>query len=49
MDVPAWPDRAAFEAWFKRNVIEFNRLAVSDPAEWKRVADKVEQFQREHQ
>lgn len=49
LDAGGWQSRAEFEEWFKRNVIAFNRLAVSDPEEWKRVADKVEQFQRENQ
>ena len=45
MTTPAWKSRAEFEAWWKANVREFNRLAVTDVQEWERVAKKVEAFQ----
>lgn len=45
MDIPIWKTRAEFEAWWRANSIEFNRLAVKDPPEWERVAKKVEAFQ----
>lgn len=48
MNVPAWPDRAAFEAWWLANVRDLNRLAVTDREEWERVAQAVEKFQREN-
>ncbi len=48
MTVPAWKSRAEFEAWWKANVIEFNRMSVTDPRGWERVAQKVEAFQIKH-
>ena len=41
-----WSSRAAFEKWWRENVIAFNRLSVTDPVEWERVAQCVEDFQR---
>ena len=46
MNVPAWKDRAEFEAWWRGNVVAFNRLSVTDPQEWERVARLVENFQQ---
>lgn len=43
-----WADRAAFESWWAANVIAFNRLSVTDPEEWERIARKVEKFQQEN-
>lgn len=40
-----WRDRAEFEAWWKANVIAFNRLSVTDPPDWQRIAKAVEEFQ----
>lgn len=48
MTAGPWKDRAEFEAWWRENVTEFNRLSVDDPEEWERVAKLVEQFQREN-
>jgi hypothetical protein len=48
MTVGPWKDRAAFEKWWRENVTEFNRLSVTDPDEWERVAKLVEKFQREN-
>lgn len=45
MTVPVWKTRAEFEAWWKANVREFNRMAMTDPAGWEAVARKVEAFQ----
>jgi hypothetical protein len=44
-----WPTLAAFESWWLANVVAFNRLSVTDPREWERVAAKVEAFQVENQ
>jgi hypothetical protein len=46
MTAGPWKDRAAFDAWWRQNVIAFNRLSVTDPREWERIAKQVEQFQR---
>ncbi len=46
MNAGPWKDRAAFERWWRQNVIAFNRLAVTDPREWERIAKHVEEFQR---
>lgn len=43
-----WKDRAAFEIWWRQNVIAFNRLSVSDPREWERVAKAIEKFNQEN-
>ncbi len=43
-----WPDREAFERWWKANVIAFNRLAVTDPKEWERGAQAIEKFNAEN-
>ncbi len=43
-----WKSRAEFESWWKVNVVEFNRLAVRDPQEWRRVAAIVDKFQQEN-
>lgn len=40
-----WKDRAEFEAWWKANVVAFNRLSVTNPPEWQRIARAVEEFQ----
>ncbi len=44
-----WADRAAFESWWRANVVAFNRLAVKDPEEWERVTKAVEAFQTRKQ
>ena len=46
MTAGPWKDRVEFEAWWRQNVIAFNRLAVTDPREWERIAKHVEEFQR---
>lgn len=43
-----WKDRAEFEAWWKKNSIAHNRLAVTDPKEWERVAKAIEKFNQEN-
>lgn len=45
LNCPDWQSVDEFEEWWCENVIAFNRLAVSDPKEWHRVAAKVEAFQ----
>lgn len=37
-----WRNRAEFEAWWRENVIAFNRLSVTDPREWERIAQAIE-------
>jgi len=39
-----WPTRAAFEIWWKANVLDLNRLAVSDHREYQRIADKIASY-----
>lgn len=46
MTAGPWSSRAEFEAWWRQNVIAFNRLSVTDPREWERIAKAVEEFQR---
>ena len=40
-----WPNWDAFRSWWAANVIELNRLSVTDPEEWERVTQKIEKFQ----
>jgi hypothetical protein len=44
MTAGPWSSRAEFEAWWRQNVIAFNRLAVTDPREWERIAKAIEEF-----
>lgn len=44
MIVGPWSSLADYEAWWKANVREFNRLAVIDPEEWERIARTCELF-----
>ena len=54
MNVPAWKDRAEFEAWWKAHGAEFRSLSVATPPvgelilnrEWLRIAALIEGFQR---
>ena len=39
-----WSSRAEFEAWWRQNVIAFNRLSVTDPDAWERIAKAIEEF-----
>ena len=43
-----WKDRDEFEAWWAANVIALNRLSVTDPSEYQRVAAAIEKFNAEH-
>lgn len=45
MNAGPWSSPAAFEAWWKSNVVAFNALSVKDPEEWERIAAAVEAFQ----
>lgn len=40
-----WDTPEEFEEWWKDHSREHNRLAVTDPEEWERVAKKIEAFQ----
>jgi len=42
---PRWKSAAEFEKWWRENVIEFNRLAVTDVERWEVIAAAVEKFQ----
>jgi len=44
-----WASRAEFEAWWKANVVELNRLSVRDPEEFRRVSALIEKFNAENQ
>ncbi len=33
---------AEYDAWCRAHMVEFNRLAVTDPAEWERVATRID-------
>ena len=42
--VGAWRIRADYDAWSIKNMVAMNRLAVTDPEEWERQAQKIEAF-----
>lgn len=44
MTAGPWKDRAEFETWWAANVIAFNRLSVTDPDAWERIAKAIEEF-----
>lgn len=44
MNAGPWKDRAEWLRWWAANVIAFNRLAVTDPAAWERIAQAIEKF-----
>lgn len=48
IDLPIgqWKDRKEYDVWWRQNVIAFNRLAVTDRAEWERIAQAIEKFHR---
>jgi hypothetical protein len=48
MTAGPWKDREDWERWWRQNSITHNRLAVTDPAEWERITQAIEQFQREN-
>lgn len=48
MNAGPWKDRADFERWWAANVIAFNRLSVTDPREWERIAQVIEKFNKEN-
>lgn len=41
-DVTACRTYADYDAWCRAHMREFNRLAVTDPEEWERVACRVD-------
>lgn len=43
-----WKDRADFERWWAAYVVAFNRLSVTDPREWERIAQVIEKFNQEN-
>ncbi|MFY8105627.1 MAG: hypothetical protein ACOVKO_01835 [Elstera sp.] len=48
MTAGPWKDREEWEVWWKANVIAFNRLSVTDPREWERIAQVIEKFNQEN-
>lgn len=44
--VEPWRNRAEWNAWWDANGMAHNRLAVTDPAEWERIAQAIETFHR---
>lgn len=41
-----WRNRKEYDVWWMRNSMAHNRLAVTDPAEWERIAQAIETFHR---
>ena len=39
-----WKNRKEYDAWWMRNSMAHNRLAVTDPAEWERIAKEIDKF-----
>lgn len=48
MTIPEWQSRKEWEIWWAAHVVAFNRLSVSDPREWERVAKAIEKFNQEN-
>lgn len=48
MKAGPWKDRDEFEEWWRKNVVAFNRLAVTDPEAWERVTQAIEKFHKEN-
>ena len=44
-DVSACRTRPDYDAWCRTNMGAFNRLSVKDPAEWERIARKIDVLQ----
>lgn len=42
MTPPTFRTLAEYDSWWRVHGVEHNRLAVTDPAEWERVAREVE-------
>lgn len=44
MDAGPWADWDQFRSWWRDNVRDLNRLAVTDPDEWERVTVQIQKF-----
>jgi hypothetical protein len=53
IDTSTWRTRADYDAWWRENGREFNRMAIATPPknfeevtnpEWHRIAEKIEAF-----
>lgn len=44
--VGQWKNRKEYDAWWMRNSIAHNRLAVTDRAKWERITKAIEAFHR---
>lgn len=40
--VPSFADLAGYDDWCLKNMREWNRLAVTDPKEWEKIARQIE-------
>ena len=48
MKAGPWKDRAAFNKWWMKNSRAHNRLAVTDPEAWEKIAQAIERFHKEN-
>ena len=39
-----WKDLKEYDAWWSKNSMAHNRLAVTDPATWERITQAIEKF-----
>ena len=46
MPIGQWRNRKEYDAWWSRNGMAHNRLAVTDKAEWERITQAIEAFHR---
>lgn len=46
MPIGQWRNRKEYDAWWSKNSTAHNRLAVTDPREWERIAQAIEAFHR---
>ncbi len=46
--VGPWRNREDWERWWRQNGMAHNRLAVTDPEAWERIAQAIEKFHKEN-
>ena len=48
MKAGPWKDREDWERWWRQNSMADNRLAVTDPEAWEKIAQAIEKFHKEN-
>lgn len=44
MKAGPWKDWDEHRAWWRANVLELNRMSVTDPDQWERITIQIEAF-----